>query len=218
MDSYKDLSSSLTENFYSYMKKYNSLYQTLTERSIQYLSINDKPFIIDLGSGPGFLTLNLQQKLPNAIIIGLEPSGEMLRSIPRDLIHKDTYFMQAQAENIPITSSSVDMIISRYSIPYWDNINLALSEIYRILKPGGHVIFEALNKSYPFWKLKLISISMHLKKAPKNVIAYHIDAYNQCYTYDQLKKLLTDHHFLIKYEEYKKTQWRFLIVGEKPQD
>ena len=112
----------------------------------------------------------------------------------------------------------IDLIISRYSIPYWNDLDHAFNEINRILKPSGRIIFEALNKSIPYWKLKAIQLSMNLKKAPKNVIKYHIDAYKTCFTPEELNKLLEKHKLRVIHQEYKKNDWRFLMVGEKPQD
>jgi len=211
------LSKDLTVNFSKYMHEYKLLYESLTETCSQFLKNKTGSIILDLGSGPGILTVMLDQEFPLSTIIGLEPSIDMLQSI--DHIDYQKYnFIQGKVQYVPIKSARVDLIVSRYSIPYWIKLDDAFQEIIRILKPGGRIIFEALNKSIPYWKLKTIQFSMTLKKAPKDVIKYHIDAYQSCFTPDELEKILQKYGLMVIHKEYKKNDWRFLIVGEKPQN
>jgi SAM-dependent methyltransferase len=38
---------------------------------------------------------------------------------------------------MPFTDGAVDLVVSRGSLPFWENRSRAFREIYRVLKPGG---------------------------------------------------------------------------------
>lgn len=210
------LSLHLTQNFSDYMMRYKDLYYSLSKKCKAFLPDTKEPIIIlDVGSGPGLLTTTIQKNIPKATVIGIEPSTEMIQTIK--VADIDGHFLLSQAERLPIQSNSTDLVVSRYSLPYWKEPSDGIKEIHRVLKPGGRVLFEALNKEFPKWRLLLIKYHMKLKGATTDVIKYHVDVYKFCYTYDQIKKLLIKQGLRIIHYEYKKQDWRFLIVAEKPQ-
>jgi ubiquinone/menaquinone biosynthesis C-methylase UbiE len=45
--------------------------------------------------------------------------------------------MQGDVAAIPLPEQSVDLVVSRGSIPFWKDLPAAFCEIYRVLKPGG---------------------------------------------------------------------------------
>jgi ubiquinone/menaquinone biosynthesis C-methylase UbiE len=85
----------------------------------------------------------------------------------------------------------------------------------RVLKPGGKIILEALNRDFPIWKLMLIKIRMLFNRAGQNVTKFHIDAYKLAHTIEQVEKFFIDAGFAICEKEGKKSEWRFIIVAEK---
>jgi ubiquinone/menaquinone biosynthesis C-methylase UbiE len=119
------------------------------------------------------------------------------------------------SENIPLKKNSVDVIVSRFSLPYWTEPNKSFQEMMRILKPGGKVVFEALNRDFPTWKLSLIKIRMLLNQAGRDVTKYHVDAYKLAHTIEQVEQFFTDTGFTVSEKEGKKKEWRFIIVAEK---
>ena len=85
----------------------------------------------------------------------------------------------------------------------------------RVLKPGGKVVLEALNRDFPTWKLSLIKIRMLFNRAGRDVTKYHVDAYKLAHTAEQVEQFFTDAGFTISEKEGKKNEWRFIIVAEK---
>ncbi|MDR3763536.1 MAG: class I SAM-dependent methyltransferase [Acidobacteriota bacterium] len=47
-------------------------------------------------------------------------------------------FLEAMVESIPMPEASFDLVVSRGSVPFWENLADAFGEIFRVLKPGGH--------------------------------------------------------------------------------
>jgi ubiquinone/menaquinone biosynthesis C-methylase UbiE len=140
-------------------------------------------------------------------------------SIARDKLHnmgcKHSNLVMARAENIPITSHYADAIISRFSLSSWKEPKQGFSEIFRILKPEGKLVLEALNKDFPKWKLILTKLHMIVNGAEKNIIKYHIDYYKNAFSIKQVEQFLNETGFTIIKKEGKRTEWKFLIIAAK---
>jgi len=202
------------EKFAKYMKKYPNLYKFLA-CIVQKHMINAHPIIIDLGVGPGLLSLELHKKIPNAKIIGVDPLQKMLQLANENACFDTFEALLGSSEEIPVEDDSADIVVSRFSLPYWKDPNSSFTEIYRVLKPGGRIILEALNRDFPVWRLFLIKLHMLINSAGGDVTKYHLDAYKTAYAIGQVEQFLTDANFHIIEREGNKKDWKFLVVAEK---
>jgi ubiquinone/menaquinone biosynthesis C-methylase UbiE len=201
------------EAFDSYMKKYPKLYDHLAE--VIKKNTQTSGTIVDIGCGTGLLLLSIHKILPQAKLIGIEPSNEMRKIALKNVQLKNTIIKKGTSEKTTLSDSSVDVLVSRFSLPYWKNPETSFQELFRILKPKGTLILEALNKEYPSWKLSMIKWQMIFKRAPSTVISYHVDAYSQAYGPNQLKKLLETSGFKVVFHQGKKSEWKYMIVAKK---
>jgi ubiquinone/menaquinone biosynthesis C-methylase UbiE len=208
----------IAKEFTRYMEKYPILYKDIADKISNIIDdVNNKIYILDLGSGPGLLNKEIKKQLPNSVIYSLDQSIEMLTNA-------QTYTFKGRkekingilsnAEKIPIKSDSIDILVSRFSISYWKEPLIAIREIKRILKPKGKLIIEALNKDFPRWKLYLIKLHMIYRDAGNNVIRYHINAYKNAYNLVEIKKLLNKNDLNIIEIDGKKSDWKYTIISE----
>jgi len=209
----------IANEFIKYMSKYSNLYEELAQTIYKELTENiDNPIILDLGSGPGLINNEIKKILNKSIILSLDASPEMLKKAHKS---RNKAFEQkingilSISENIPIKANTIDILVSRFSLSYWNKPEKAFSEIHRIIKPNGKIILEVLNKKFPKWKLFLIKIHMSLKFAGKEVIKYHIDAYKNAYHFDKIKSLLESNGFKIIKKEFKEKDWKIKIIALK---
>jgi ubiquinone/menaquinone biosynthesis C-methylase UbiE len=205
------------EEFAAYMKKFKDLYEYLAS-VVQRHSSTSHPFILDLGAGPGLLSVEIFRKMPQATILGIDPLIKMLQLAKGNVKNADFQTFEpviGVSENIPLKDNTVDIIASRFSLPYWTQPNKSFQEMMRVLKPGGKVVLEALNRDFPTWKLSLIKIRMLFNRAGRDVTKYHVDAYKLAHTAEQVEQFFTDAGFTISEKEGKKNEWRFIIVAEK---
>lgn len=95
---------------------------------------------LDAGSGGGYLGLALA-KITDLDFIFLDISAEMLkladRHIAADGLGGRAKTLLADVHRMPLADASIDLVISRGSIPFWKDPATALKEIYRVLAPGG---------------------------------------------------------------------------------
>ena len=76
-------------------------------------------------------------------IIGLDPSPELLAMTRQaaDQISSPVTLLDASAEAIPLDDRSVDTVITTWTLCSIPGAFQALSEMRRVLKPGGHLLF-----------------------------------------------------------------------------
>lgn len=106
--------------------------------------------ILDIATGTGDLAISLT-KTSATKIIGLDISDGML-SVGRKKIEKlnlanKIEMVLADSEKIPFEDATFDAITVAFGVRNFENLEKGLSEIYRVLKPGG--IFVVLETSIP---------------------------------------------------------------------
>lgn len=97
--------------------------------------------LLDIGSGGGHLGLSVLKAAPGLTGVLLDCDREAVgiadrRACEWGLRHR-AIVVRGRAEDIPLADASVDLIVSRGSIHFWDDVEKAFSEIFRVLAPGG---------------------------------------------------------------------------------
>jgi ubiquinone/menaquinone biosynthesis C-methylase UbiE len=174
--------------------------------------------LVDVGCGSGLLSRELRRFYPKGTVVGLDPLRTMLGLASKNIVQSglDSFeLIQGVSEELPFCSGRADAVVSRFSLPYWPDPKTSFSEIHRILKPGGILVLEALNKEYSGWRLSLLRFMMRLRAAPKNVITYHLDAYKLAHTRSWVEDIVTSAGFHVLDIEGKPREWKFLVVAQK---
>lgn len=122
--------------------------------------------VVDLGTGPGLLAIELHKLWPQVKIIGVDPSDEMLTIARQNAAEAGIPDFEAKlgtAEEIPLPPESADLVVSQSSFHEWADPHRGLGEVLRILKPGGSLILKDYNGAWLSpWKRKLIGRFHHL--------------------------------------------------------
>jgi ubiquinone/menaquinone biosynthesis C-methylase UbiE len=92
--------------------------------------------VLDIGCGTGQLLREIATALPTATPIGLDPSLGMLRAGMHGA-GKKPELVRAQAERLPFTDGSFDLVLATASYRHWRDPLAAMREISRILGPSG---------------------------------------------------------------------------------
>jgi len=138
-------------------------YARLAKQVVAYLEpSSEESTIVDLGSGPGFLGIELGKLRPRAQIVGVDPSAEMLliaRENARTAGLANYEARQGKAEELPLQPGGADLVISQSSFHEWEDPRRGLAEIYRVLRPGGNLILKDYNLAWlSGWKRKLLGL------------------------------------------------------------
>ena len=104
-------------------------------------TLNPGEVVLDLGSGGGIdVLLSARRVGPTGKAYGLDMTDEML-SLANENKRKsgleNVEFLKGEIENIPLSDSSVDLIISNCVINLSADKDKVLREAFRVLRPGG---------------------------------------------------------------------------------
>ena len=124
---------------------------------------------LDVGSGPGSLGIALARASDLAVTL-LDSSPEMLAVAEGNIreagLSGRLSLLRGDVHAIPLPAGSVDLVVSRGSVFFWEDLPRAFSEIYRVLAPGGKTyvgggfgtaelrdaVLAAMAKENPDWK------------------------------------------------------------------
>ena len=99
--------------------------------------------VLDLGSGGGIdVILSAKRVGPAGVAYGLDMTDEMLalaRQNAREAGVENAHFLKGVIEQIPLPADSVDVVISNCVINLSVDKPAVLTEIARVLKPGGRI-------------------------------------------------------------------------------
>jgi arsenite methyltransferase len=114
-----------------------------------FANIKPGETIVDLGSGAGIdVFISARRAGDSGHVIGIDMTDEMLekaRNNARAHGYKTVEFRKGDIEKeIPVESSSVDLVISNCVINLTTDKTAAFREIHRILKEGGRMVISDL--------------------------------------------------------------------------
>ena len=102
--------------------------------------------IVDLGAGTGATARGLARRFRRADVLSIDPAVSLLHRAgaraPRWLSRHRR--VAAEAERLPLSSHSMDLILSNLAMPWFDPVDLALAECLRVLRPGGLLLLSTL--------------------------------------------------------------------------
>jgi len=156
-------------DFYIYNAnhRFAAMYPLLARQIIDDYGM-DKGTVLDVGTGGAPLPIELAG-ISDLDLIGLDMKAEALaiarqniarRHMPRDRIT----LIQGDVRSIPLPDDSVDLIISRGSIPFWEDMAASFADVNRVLASGGTTFIgcgfsryqpiEEVRKMRPAWSKK----------------------------------------------------------------
>lgn len=127
--------------------------------------INHANRILDAGCGKGRYAALIKQQLPHADIHAVDVSEEMLRHVPPGI-----QTQKASIQNLSYSDESFDLVYCVETLEHVHNPEAALSEMVRVLRPGG----------------RLVIIDKNLARKG----ALHIEAWERWFDVDDLTKQL----------------------------
>jgi len=115
------------------------IYPVIAEQILTSCSIRAGA-ALDLGCGPGHLATALAMR-SDLIVHAMDISPDMIK-ICSERVHETGLCgrvipVHGDVSAIPFSSGSFDLVVSRGSWFFWEDLSQGLSEAYRVLRPGG---------------------------------------------------------------------------------
>ena len=109
--------------------------------------------VVDLGSGGGFDCFIAGGKVgPTGDVVGVDMTEEMLaksRKTAHAMGLSNVAFREGLLEQLPVADGWADVVISNGVINLCADKQQVFSEIWRVLRPGGHLQFADIANGKP---------------------------------------------------------------------
>lgn len=102
--------------------------------------------VLETAAGTGLVTVRLAELLPDAQLIVTDLNEPMLDVAASKFDRPQVQFQQADAQHLPFENDSFDVVVCQFGVMFFPDRIAAYREARRVLKPGGHFIFNVWGK------------------------------------------------------------------------
>jgi len=115
---------------------------------VHELNLSGDEILLDIGCGPGILSLEVARQLHSGKLIGIDNSPSMINlaiNMSREQGIANADFMVGDALALDFPSGSFNLVMSSLTFPWVKDQTRFLSEVNRVLKPGGRLVMITLS-------------------------------------------------------------------------
>ncbi|MDG1063816.1 MAG: bifunctional demethylmenaquinone methyltransferase/2-methoxy-6-polyprenyl-1,4-benzoquinol methylase UbiE [Flavobacteriaceae bacterium] len=122
------------------------------KKVVQSVNAHGAKNILDIATGTGDLAIAFAQNTKADRIVGLDLSEGMLHMAQQKIqlnpnLGERLTFVKGDSEALPFEDNSFEAITVSFGVRNFENLEVGLEEIYRVLTPGG--LFVVLETSVP---------------------------------------------------------------------
>jgi len=126
----------------------NASNELINNQAIAALNIKPNDTILEIGMGNGFFCKNVLQAADGVTYTGCDFSELMIVEASKLNEHfvsaQQAIFILGNAEQLPFEASYFHSVFTVNTIYFWEDPNKVLTEIHRVLKPGGRLVIGKL--------------------------------------------------------------------------
>lgn len=136
-------------------RKYEHLSEKIAiEKFITFIPPEKRDSVIDVGAGFGRLSKTYTEKFKQCFL--LDPSQKLIDMAKKNVKEKNVIFRIGAAEKIPFDDQQFDLVLMVRVAHHLNDFSKIITEVCRVLKPGGFFILEFANKTH--FKAKVTSL------------------------------------------------------------
>lgn len=187
------------------------------KKCVQLLQAHSPKVILDVATGTADFAIACAPLKPEKII-GIDISEGMMQ-LGREKLKKlklDSLItlQQGNAETLDFADNTFDAIVVGFGVRNFQNLELGLKNLYRILKPGGQLV--VLEFSYPRHRLVKFSYDFYFSKVTPFVGGlFSKDTRAYTYLNESVKAFPNNENFTVLMDkvQFKQTQFISLSAG-----
>ena len=113
----------------------------LTQRFVAALGEAANGSVLDVACGPGILSAAIAKSAREVVAFDLTP-GMLKKAEQRcdEAGLANVSFREGNAAELPFADSAFDAVVTRLSVHHFDRPGRVMSEIFRVLRPGGRFV------------------------------------------------------------------------------
>jgi ubiquinone/menaquinone biosynthesis C-methylase UbiE len=98
--------------------------------------------VLEIACGTGRVTAHLRKRLAGAEIIATDVNEDMLAVARQRLGETGVHWQAADAQELPFGEGYFDVVVCQFGLMFVPDRPKALLEAYRVLRPGGQLLFS----------------------------------------------------------------------------
>ena len=189
------------------------------ENSAKYLEtyLTPESRLLDVGCGPGPITLDFAEKLNAGSVIGIDTSEDIIEKALEGVStpdRKNCSFKVGNAYNLDFDDNSFDVYTISFGIRNVTRPQEALNEAYRVLRPGGRLmVLEFSQLPNPMMQKAYDLYSFNVIPRMGQVIANDRDSYQ--YLVESIRNFPDQDTFLdmVRAAGFEQAKYRNLTMG-----
>ena len=218
--------SQVTAMFNKIAPKYDLLNRLLSlgidtiwrKKAIGQLNGTDHKVILDVATGTADMTLEIKKQLSPDRIIGLDISSEMIaygnKKIKKKALDHLIQLEVGDSEQMRFEDNSFDASTVAFGVRNFGNLEKGLSEMHRVIRPGGKIVVLEFSKPlyFPFKQLfniyfkYLLPLIGKLTSKDKKAYKYLYESVQAFPDYDDFANILSKLGF-------RSVEWKALSLG-----
>lgn len=119
--------------------------------AVEALEVGPHDRVLELGCGPGEALAAIARLAPQGTLQGVDLSDVMLRQAARRnaaaIAQRRVTLHRASFEALPLADASIDRVLAVNVVYFWYDPHAVLTEIRRVLAPGGRLVLYATDAS-----------------------------------------------------------------------
>lgn len=142
------------ENYEQYMGPF--MFEPFAIDIASRINYSNPQNILELACGTGRVTTQISNQLkPGSRLVASDLNADMLEIAMKKLKGSNTEFQIADALELPFPDQSFDTVLCQFGFMFFPDQRKGLAEAFRVLKPGGTLLFNTWDKTenIPFLKL-----------------------------------------------------------------
>lgn len=132
-------------------KEPDPAYKRRAKIILENLEMKGNEKILEIGCGRGFYAKTLLNLWPKIDFTGVDLNKKYLLAAKKNCRQGKARLIQGDATELPFKDRGFDRILATEILEHIPNDGLAISEMCRVMKPGGKAVVTVPNKRYPFW-------------------------------------------------------------------
>jgi len=179
-----------------YSRRFKSHFQREIQDFVNFIiheiDVEYNSKILEIGAGPGWVSLELARRMTDVEIVGVEQTAKLVEIANQNKIQENVTnvdFSHSPIENFKkFSNKSFDCIISFKTLKSWNSPQQTLNEIKRLLKSDGKYAIADYRKDLKW--LARASIWYTGKTMPKQFRSHWEESFQNSYSVEEVVKIL----------------------------
>ncbi len=154
----------------------------------------EKACVLDIGTGPGWIPVELALQRPEWEIWGMDISADMVERARCHAVEAGVadrvHFSCGSATRLPFQNGDFDMVTSHFMLHHLDQPELLFNEMARVTRGGGRILIKDLVRQANWKAAFLLMFSKYVLRYSELQLQMYRESMTAALTFSELRRAL----------------------------